>query len=174
MIGLQFWCYSWLVDGTILVVQSLVSSVKSTPNQQHAHTKCSHIVPMTYMDPTEGAGSQRAGKKATGVLFHGVLGWGLHTVSSTTKMNRGPQPCPQDSTSSQIVVYTRIEAKLHTEGGTSWVQGRQNGCSMSFGPFGSTMQSFSKSVKGMPSRCPKPMNCLYVVPGVYRNTAISA
>ena len=69
---------------------------------------------MTYMDPTEGAGTKGDREKATGARFNGVLGWGLHTVSSTTKMNRGPQPCPQDSTSSQIVVYTRIEAKLHT------------------------------------------------------------
>ena len=67
---------------------------------------------MPWVDPTEGAGTKADREKAVGVLFHGVLACSLHTVSSTTKMNRGPQPWIQDGTSSQIVVYSQMEARI--------------------------------------------------------------
>ena len=148
--------------------------MKSTPNQQHAHTKCLLTVPMTYMDPTEGAGTKGDREKTTGARFNGVLACGVHSGCGATETKREPQSWIQDSTSSQIVAYTRIEAKIqHNLRPNEW-KGDRMAAACRLAAFGSTLQSFRKSKKDTPRRCPKPMNCLYVVPGVCSNTSISA
>jgi len=92
---------------------------------------------MVYMEQTEGAGTEADREKAIGVLSDAELACGLHTVSSTTKMNRGPQPCPQDITSSQIVVYSQMEARIHTECGTAGWKGDGMPVACHFAAFGS-------------------------------------